>query len=271
MKKIVLGTAQFSGDYGITRKKNKISKKEVHKILKTLLSKRLNHLDTSYNYKNSFKKIQSFNFRNWQVTTKLNPARLDFSSEKNLYSSIEKQTHKIKKMLSVKIIKNLLIRNSNIFLTKKGRLLFNALKKAKKNKLIKNFGYSIYDYNSLKKIITNYRPDLIQCPYNIIDRRIEDPKIINFLKKRKIKIQARSIFLQGILLRTKNKLPKFFNKWKKVFLNFEKLCEINKLNPLSICLNYVNNNKNIDEILVGVQNEQELKQIFANFIDKNCV
>ena len=113
------------------------------------------------------------------VTTKLNPARLDFSSEKNLYSSIEKQTHKIKKLLSVKIIKNLLIRNSNIF-DKKGRLLFNALKKAKKNKLIKNFGYSIYDYNSLKKIITNYRPDLIQCPYNIIDRRIEDPKIINF-------------------------------------------------------------------------------------------
>ncbi len=262
MKKIVLGTAQFSGDYGITRKKNRISKKEVHKILKTLLSKRLNHLDTSYDYKNSFKKIQSFNFRNWQVTTKLNPARLDFSSEKNLYLSIEKQTYKIKKMLSVKIIKNLLIRNSNIFLTKKGRLLFNALKKAKKNKLIKNFGYSIYDYNSLKKIITNYRPDLIQCPYNIIDRRIEDPKIINFLKKRRIKIQVRSIFLQGILLRTKNKLPKFFDKWKKVFLNFEKICEINKLSPLSICLNYVNNNKNIDEILIGVQNEQELKEIF---------
>ena len=131
MKKIVLGTAQFSGDYGITRKKNKISKKEVHKILKILLSKRLNHLDTSYDYKNSFKKIQSFNFRNWQVTTKLNPARLDFSSEKNLYSSIEKQTHKIKKILSVKIIKNLLIRNSNIFLTKRGDFCLMHKKKKK--------------------------------------------------------------------------------------------------------------------------------------------
>ena len=122
MKKIVLGTAQFSGDYGITRKKNKISKKEVHKILKILLSKRLNHLDTSYDYKNSFKKIQSFNFRNWQVTTKLNPARLDFSSEKNLYSSIEKQTHKIKKRLTINKIRNLLVRDSDIFLSSKGKV-----------------------------------------------------------------------------------------------------------------------------------------------------
>ena len=52
--------------------------------------------------------------------------------------------------------------------------------KKQKNKLIKNFGYSIYDYNSLKKIISNYRPDLIQCPYNIIDRRVENPKIMDF-------------------------------------------------------------------------------------------
>ena len=34
-------------------------------------------------------------------------------------------------------------------------------------------------------------------------------------------------------------------------------------------LNYVNNNKNIDEILVGVQNEQELKQIFNLELKEN--
>ena len=32
--------------------------KEVHKILKILLSKRLNHLDTLYDYKNSLKKFK---------------------------------------------------------------------------------------------------------------------------------------------------------------------------------------------------------------------
>ena len=184
-KKIVLGTAQFSGDYGITEKKNKISKKEIHKILKTLLSENLNHLDTSLEYKNSFNKIKSFNFKNWQITTKLSPRKLNFSSEKNLYLSVENEINNIKKKLSVKNIKNLLIRNSDIFLTKKGKILFKVLKKIKKKKLIKNFGYSIYNFQTLEKIIITCKPDLIQCPYSILDRRIENVQIINLLKKKK--------------------------------------------------------------------------------------
>ena len=262
MKKIILGTAQFSGNYGITKKDDYLSQNESHKILKTLLAKKLRHLDTSIDYKNSFKKIKSFNFNNWQITTKMDPKNLDFSSEHNLYLSVENQIKLIKKQSSIKTIKNLLLRNSNIILTPKGKILFKVLKKIKKNKLIINFGYSIYSFKNLEKIIINFRPDLIQCPYNIFDRRIENIKIKNILKKKKIKVQARSIFLQGILLKKTNQLPKFFLKWKNLFLNFENLTKINKLSPLSLCFNFVNNNKDIDEIVIGVQNNKELKEIF---------
>lgn len=262
MKKIILGTAQFSGNYGITKKDDYLSQNEAHKILKTLLAKKLRHLDTSIDYKNSLKKIKSFNFNNWQITTKMDPKNLDFSSEHNLYLSVENQIKLIKKQSSIKTIKNLLLRNSNIILTPKGKILFKVLKKIKKNKLIINFGYSIYSFKNLEKIIINFRPDLIQCPYNIFDRRIENIKIKNILKKKKIKVQARSIFLQGILLKKTNQLPKFFLKWKNLFLNFENLTKINKLSPLSLCFNFVNNNKDIDEIVIGVQNNKELKEIF---------
>jgi len=262
LKKIILGTAQFSGNYGITKKDDYLSQNEAHKILKTLLAKKLRHLDTSIDYKNSLKKIKSFNFNNWQITTKMDPKNLDFSSEHNLYLSVENQIKLIKKQSSIKTIKNLLLRNSNIILTPKGKILFKVLKKIKKNKLIINFGYSIYSFKNLEKIIINFRPDLIQCPYNIFDRRIENIKIKNILKKKKIKVQARSIFLQGILLKKTNQLPKFFLKWKNLFLNFENLTKINKLSPLSLCFNFVNNNKDIDEIVIGVQNNKELKEIF---------
>jgi len=262
LKKIILGTAQFSGNYGITKKDDYLSQNEAHKILKTLLAKKLRHLDTSIDYKNSLKKIKSFNFNNWQITTKMDPKNLDFSSEHNLYLSVENQIKLIKKQSSIKNIKNLLLRNSNIILTPKGKILFKVLKKIKKNKLIINFGYSIYSFKNLEKIIINFRPDLIQCPYNIFDRRIENIKIKNILKKKKIKVQARSIFLQGILLKKTNQLPKFFLKWKNLFLNFENLTKINKLSPLSLCFNFVNNNKDIDEIVIGVQNNKELKEIF---------
>lgn len=262
MKKIVLGTAQFSGNYGVTRKNSFLTKNEAHKILKTLLTKKLRHLDTSIDYENSLKKINSFNFNNWQITTKMDPKKLDFSSEQNLYLSVENQIKLIKQNSSIKTIKNLLIRNSNMILTPKGKILYKVLKKIKRNKLIINFGYSIYNFKNLEKIIINFRPDLIQCPYNVFDRRIENIKIKKLLKKKKIKIQARSIFLQGVLLKKIDELPKFFHKWKKLFLNFENLIKINKLTALSLCFNFVNNNKDIDEILIGVQNNKELKEIF---------
>jgi aryl-alcohol dehydrogenase-like predicted oxidoreductase len=261
VKKIVLGTAQFSGNYGVTRKNSFLTKNEAHKILKTLLTKKLRHLDTSIDYENSLKKINSFNFNNWQITTKMDPKKLDFSSEQNLYLSVENQIKLIKQNSSIKTIKNLLIRNSDMILTTKGKILYKVLKKIKKNKLIINFGYSIYSFKNLEKIIINFKPDLIQCPYNVFDRRIENIKIKNILKKKKIKVQARSIFLQGVLLKKIDQLPKFFHKWKKLFLNFENSIKINKLTALSLCFNFVNNNKDIDEILIGVQNNKELKEI----------
>ena len=261
MKKIVLGTAQFSGNYGVTRKNSFLTKNEAHKILKTLLTKKLRHLDTSIDYENSLKKINSFNFNNWQITTKMDPKKLDFSSEQNLYLSVENQIKLIKQNSSIKTIKNLLIRNSDMILTTKGKILYKVLKKIKKNKLIINFGYSIYSFKNLEKIIINFKPDLIQCPYNVFDRRIENIKIKNILKKKKIKVQARSIFLQGVLLKKIDQLPKFFHKWKKLFLNFENSIKINRLTALSLCFNFVNNNKDIDEIVIGVQNNKELKEI----------
>jgi aryl-alcohol dehydrogenase-like predicted oxidoreductase len=261
LKKIVLGTAQFSGNYGVTRKNSFLTKNEAHKILKTLLTKKLRHLDTSIDYENSLNKINSFNFNNWQITTKMDPKKLDFSSEQNLYLSVENQIKLIKQNSSIKTIKNLLIRNSDMILTTKGKILYKVLKKIKKNKLIINFGYSIYSFKNLEKIIINFKPDLIQCPYNVFDRRIENIKIKNILKKKKIKVQARSIFLQGVLLKKIDQLPKFFHKWKKLFLNFENSIKINRLTALSLCFNFVNNNKDIDEIVIGVQNNKELKEI----------
>ncbi len=62
----------------------------------------------------------------------MDPKKLDFSSEHNLYLSVENQIKLIKQNSSIKTIKNLLIRNSNIILTPKGKILFKVLKKLKK-------------------------------------------------------------------------------------------------------------------------------------------
>ena len=51
---------------------------------------------------------------------------------------------------------------------------------------------------------------MIQVPFNILDRRLATKNYLNKIKKKKIQIHVRSIFLQGILLANIKKIPKKF-------------------------------------------------------------
>ena len=42
----------------------------------------------------------------------------------------------------------------------------------KKNKYFKKIGVSIYDSKCLNYLISRYKIDVVQCPYNIFDKRI---------------------------------------------------------------------------------------------------
>ena len=54
-KKLVLGTAQFGSDYGITNLYGKTRDNEIIRIFNFAQKKKLNYFDTSQNYKNSEK------------------------------------------------------------------------------------------------------------------------------------------------------------------------------------------------------------------------
>ena len=49
-------------------------------------------------------------------------------------------------------------------------------------------------------IISNYKIDIVQCSYNIIDNRILTSVGGSKIKKENIEVHARSIFLQGLLV-----------------------------------------------------------------------
>ena len=149
----------------------------------------------------------------------------------------------------------------------------------KKKNFIKKFGYSVYSFKNLKKICKIFRPDIVQFPYNILDRRLEKNNLISYLKTKKIEIHVRSIFLQGVLLQKISELPKYFLKWKKILNKFNN--QMNKCNVSNLegCINFVLRNKYIDKVLIGVDHVDQLKQIlkvkknkkiiFPQFVIKN--
>ena len=86
----------------------------------------------------------------------------------------------------------------------RSRIAYNVLQDLKKKNIIKKIGYSIYTTIELKKFYKKYKPDVIQAPYNVFDRRIKNTGWLKKLRKEKVEVLGRSIFLKGLLIRVSN-------------------------------------------------------------------
>ena len=96
---------------------------------------------------------------------------------------------------------------------------------------------------------------MIQLPYNLVDRRIEN--FNNIISKSKIQIYARSIFLQGSLLKKVKEIKNLATIYEKVRKFTKKTHQSN----LDLSLNFVLNNDLVDKIIVGVRNSQEINKL----------
>jgi aryl-alcohol dehydrogenase-like predicted oxidoreductase len=244
-KKVILGLAQLQSIYGVTNnKKERLSKRKSISILKYLDRSEIDEVDTAYSYpinidlfRNTKKKI----FFNTKIST----------SEIKNFELFNNYIKKIKKNKNI-IIKTLFIHDGNNLLSKDGVKLFNKILLLKKKKIINKVGVSFHNYLNLKKILDKFKIDIIQIPFSIVDRR--GKKYFKLIKKKKIEIQVRSIFLQGALLKKINsnfKLSKIYNKIKAK----------NSIDRVNILISFVLNEINIDKIVIGVRQVSELKMI----------
>jgi len=253
-----LGTAAFGLKYGYSKNISQIKSRDIKKILNLADKKGISILDTAFDYGNSQKKLGNLKIsRNKKIISKF-PKYISKNRNLNFLINIFK---KGLKELKQKKIYGLLIHDYKQLLDNDNLIQF--LIYLKKKKLVKKIGVSIYsknDFYSLKNF--KDKIDILQIPVNIFDQRFLNPEFLKKIKKRKIEIHARSIFLKGILLKDNfSNIPKYFNKWKS---NFDKLQKFNKkhnLNNLETCLLFISRIREIDKFLIGVKSESQLEQI----------
>ena len=165
------------------------------------------------------------------------------------------------KNLKIKKFECLLLHNANSLLCKNGDEIYKGIRNMKINGFTSKIGVSIYDFNVLDKILKKFKFNLIQAPFNILDQRLVEKGWLKKLKKRKIEVHARSIFLQGILLLKHNQLPKKLIKLNKKLMVWENWLKKNKFSSLQVCLSFVLNQSQLDGIVVGYNNTNQLNQI----------
>ena len=230
INKFTLGTANFGNNYGLKGKK--INIKNIDLIFNFLNSKKLFNLDTAIGYDNE-KVLSKFINKEWRVTSKIPLINGQSNNLENLSDVIKLHIHNLK----IEKLDNLLIHNS-ADLKKYGQNLWSILNDLKTNKLVKNIGISIYDVNKNYNLIKTFKPDVIQMPINIFDRRFLNKSFLSFVNRNNIKIQARSIFLQGLLLDEEIQKNLFY-KYKNYFEKYFNWLEQKKINPIEGCIYFV--------------------------------
>ena len=168
--KIALGTANFGQKYGLS-KKNIKSNKRIEKILKFSNSSNINLIDTSSNYGSSEILLGKNSLKNFKLVTKIKTSIKEKKSD-NLENIIYKKVEKSLLKLNIKKLYAILLHDSNDLKGNRKHLIIKVLKKLKKKKLVSKIGVSIYDPKELDFIWSFWKPDIVQCPFNILDQRI---------------------------------------------------------------------------------------------------
>jgi aryl-alcohol dehydrogenase-like predicted oxidoreductase len=264
--KLVIGSVQLGMNYGLFNNK-KISRKEFKKIEMLVLEKKINFIDTATSYGDSEKIIGNSKLKSLQIITKI---KLPKKKNINVKNWLSQEMSKSLSRLKIKKIYGVLVHNYKDLLGKYGKKYLLSLQELKRRKIIRKIGISVYDSKEIKKIWKFWKPDLIQIPFNPIDNRILDSGWINILKKFKVKIFARSIFLQGLLINEDSSLR--INKNYKILLNkFKNWCYRNNISPMQGCLHFVKQFKNIDYLVVGFNNYNQLREIIDVFKKKQII
>ena len=254
--KIVIGTANFLTRYGL--KKKKIQKKEIKKIFLYCKKNKIKNFDTAFSYDN-FKNIKGIKFDNLKISSKLN-----FFDKKNYLYNNENYFKLLKsriKEFKIKSFDNFFLHNADELSKKEFLKAIKIMEFLKRKKLINKIGISIYDENSIRKMPQLEAIDIVQIPLNLCDRRFVKKKNMNFFKKKKIEVQARSVFLQGLLLQNLDKIKSKPYIDKKFFYDFENWIKVNKISKLQACLNFIQCQNQLDSIVIGIENLNQLKDI----------
>jgi aryl-alcohol dehydrogenase-like predicted oxidoreductase len=256
--RLALGTAQFGIPYGIANHNGQVVRSEVKAILKLGLANGLDMIDTAISYGESEACLGQIGVRDFNVVTKL-PALPD--NCRNVSNWVQHQVVESLLRLGENVAYGLLIHSPEQLLGAKGDQLYRAVQKLKEKGLVEKVGISIYSPNILDLLIPQYRFDLVQAPFNLVDRRLHNSRWLHRLKDDGIEIHTRSVFLQGLLLMEEGYIPSNFSIWTNIWHKWHKwLFEHDKM-PLKACLDFPLSFPEIDRVIVGVDSKDQLAQI----------
>lgn len=258
--KLILGTVQFGLNYGISNTLGKPSSVEVYDILDEAFSQGIFTLDTADAYGNAIDLIGSYHKKKrnlFKILSKFKNVKKD-----ELIDSIRMDLDK----LSIESFEAYSYHSFSEFIEKP--FLIDELNKAKHLGLIKKIGISVYSNDEFHKSINFDSIDIIQLPYNLLDNKNIRGYLLQVAKERNKEIHVRSVFLQGLLFKDPQSLPKKLFPLKQYIEMIKQITEKESITKESLALSYPLYNKFIDNVLIGVDTKEQLIQNVNSIVSR---
>ena len=260
--KISLGTVQFGMDYGINSTGGQVKSSEVIDVLDYAQQCGINLLDTAPSYGNSEQVLGDSNIQNFKIVTKTRHFGQAKISDKDVTLLISDLNQSLK-LLKKKSVYGVLVHNANDLFKPGADKIFRQLELLKEQGLTSKIGVSVYSYEQLEIILNNFDIDLVQLPFNILDRRLIDSGMFRILKNKSVEIHARSVFLQGLLLMTEQSRPGKFKRWGALWKVWHEWLNDNQITALEVSIRYAISMPEISKVIVGVDTKDQLKEIIT--------
>jgi aryl-alcohol dehydrogenase-like predicted oxidoreductase len=252
MKKLILGTVQMGLDYGINNSFGKISIEESHQILLKAHISGITTLDTAEVYGNAHKVIGIFHKNNpdykFNIITKV-PHNIESNS-------IEIKVKEYLADLEVNCLDVLMFHSFESFINNSTAI--DVLVDLKLKGYINHIGVSVYTNDQIEYLLNEDEISVVQLPFNLLDNISIKGTLIEQLKAKGKIIHTRSAFLQGLFFKKTSDKNKIVQKLKSELEILNQIVEQSNCSMEELALSYCLFQKNIDNVIIGVDSEDHL-------------
>ena len=250
---LIMGTAQLTTDYGVTRPRNSVSTQdEALELLAAAHSLGIRTLDTAPAYGEAESTIGRCE-RVFNIHTKLESGRDELESIADTLIR-----------LNVGEVDLLYVHDIDAF-EHDPHITAQRLERCLQHGA-RAIAVSLYTIEQMEIALSIPSISAIQFPLNVLDRRFSG-EVLRRAKNNGCRCIARSAFLQGVLLSSGSDLRPEVAHLQEAVTAFNTIANELGLAPLTAALGWVASHEELDGVIVGISTMTELQQVHAAWIE----
>jgi aryl-alcohol dehydrogenase-like predicted oxidoreductase len=265
-RRLALGTVQFGLRYGIANQTGQVDRDAAASILEHAWAAAMDTLDTAIGYGQSEQRLGDIGVARWQIISKLPPVPADCA---DVTAWVQESLDGALARLRVPRLYGLLLHHSQELRGPHAAALYRALITAREQGTATKIGVSIYAPEELDALVPQFSFDLVQAPFNVLDRRLSSSGWLRRLTDAETEVHVRSVFLQGLLLMSADRRPPRFAHWEALWRRWHDWLRETQLAPVQACLGFVLSQPEIARVVIGVDTLTQLTEILRA-VDAPC-